>query len=133
MIVVGSAAIDPNYRPSNSLLYNRVVEPLFMRKPGRTLYEDNARMEAVVRDSDVNWTIVRACWLFDAAAVTRYQLSSGSAQGMYTARSDLAACMLAQLTDDRFTRKVVAVNTTIDTPSLVRQIWNEGIKKAKKH
>jgi putative NADH-flavin reductase len=133
LVVVSTAAIDPDYRPSDSFFYTRVVEPLFMRRPGRTLYEDNARMEALVQASDMNWTIVRSCWLFDCVAVTPYQLSGGSAQGMFTARSDLAACMLAQLIDDRFVRKVVAVNTTIGTPSMIRQIWREGINKDKKH
>jgi putative NADH-flavin reductase len=133
LVVVGSAAIDPGYRPSNSFFYTRVVEPLFMRRPGRTLYADNGRMEDLVRASDVNWTIIRSCWLFDSAEVTRYRVSTGSAQGMFTARSDLAACMLTQLTDDRFVRKVVAVSTIVGTPNLIRQIWREGIKKEKKH
>ena len=133
LVVVGTAALDPAYRPSNSYFYTRVLEPLFVRKPGRTLYEDNARMETLVRDSDTRWTIVRACWLFDSAAVTPYKLSSDSPQGMFTARSDLAACMLAQLTDDRFLHKVIAVHTTTGTPSIMRQIWREGITRPKKH
>lgn len=44
------------------------MKPLFMRKPGRTLYEDNRRMEELVRDSELDWTIVRACWLFTPRA-----------------------------------------------------------------
>jgi hypothetical protein len=51
---------------------------------------------------------------------------------MFTARPDLAACLLAQLTDDRYVRKSAGVVTTTGTPSLVRQIWREGIKKEKK-
>jgi hypothetical protein len=51
---------------------------------------------------------------------------------MFTARPDLAACLLAQLTDDRYVRKSAGVVTTTGTPSLVRQIWREGIKKEQK-
>jgi hypothetical protein len=109
------------------------VEPYFMRKPGRTLYEDTIRMEALVRDSALNWTIVRSAWLFESAAVTDYQLVENTVGGMYTGRADLAACLLAQLNDDRFVRQIVGVNTTVGTPNMIKQIWREGIWKPRKH
>ena len=105
-MVVSSAAIHPAYHPSNSVLYTRIVDPYFMRKPGRTLYEDTMRMEALVQASALNWTIIRSAWLFESAAVTDYQLVENTAGGMYTGRADLAACLLAQLNDDRFVRKI---------------------------
>jgi putative NADH-flavin reductase len=126
LVVVSSAPLDPAYRPSDSLFFTRVLEPLFMRRPGRTTYDDLRRMESLVRASDLDWTIIRSCWLFDAAAVTDYWLAANSASGMFTARADLAASMLAQLADDRFIRKVVGVTTTAGTPSIIRQIWREG-------
>jgi putative NADH-flavin reductase len=130
LVVVSSAPLDPAYRASDSLFFTRVMEPLFMRRPGRTTYDDMRRMESLVRASDLDWTIIRSCWLFDGA-VTDYRLIEGSAAGMFTARADLAASMLAQLTDDRFIRKVIGVTTTAGTPSIVRQIWREGIMKSK--
>jgi putative NADH-flavin reductase len=132
LVVVSAAPLDPRYRPSDSFFFTWVMEPLFMRRPGRTTYDDLRRMESLVRASDLDWTIVRSCWLFDAAAVTDYRLAENSAAGMFTARADLAASMLALLSDDRFVRKVVGVNTTAGTPSIIRQIWREGIKKEKK-
>jgi putative NADH-flavin reductase len=132
LVVVSSAPLDPAYRASDSLFFTRVMEPLFMRRPGRTTYEDMRRMESLVRASDLDWTIIRSCWLFDAAAVTDYRLAENSAGGMFTARADLAASMLAQLADDRFVRKVVGVSTTAGTPSIIGQIWREGITKPKK-
>ena len=51
---------------------------------------------------------------------------------MYTARADLAACLLVQLADDRYVRKAAGVVTTAGTPGILRQIWHEGIKKEKK-
>jgi putative NADH-flavin reductase len=132
LVVVSSAPLDPAYRASDSSFFTRVMEPLFMRRPGRTTYEDMRRMESLVRASDLDWTIIRSCWLFDAAAVTDYRLAENSAGGMFTARADLAASMLAQLADDRFVRKVIGVTTTAGTPSIIRQIWREGITKPKK-
>lgn len=132
LVVVSSAPLDPAYRASDSLFFTRVLEPLFMRRPGRTTYDDMRRMESLVRASELDWTIIRSCWLFDAAAVTDYRLAENSAGGMFTARADLAASMLAQLADDRFIRKVVGVSTTVRTPSIIRQIWREGVTKPKK-
>jgi len=132
LVVVSSAPLDPAYRASDSFFFTRVLEPLFMRRPGRTTYDDMRQMESLVRASDLDWTIIRSCWLFDAAAVTDYRLAEHSAGGMSTARADLAASMLAQLADDRFVRRVVGVTTTAGTPSIIRQIWREGITKQKK-
>jgi putative NADH-flavin reductase len=132
LVLVSSAPLDPVYRASDSLFFTRVLEPLFMSRPGRTTYDDMRRMESMVRASELDWTIIRSCWLFDAAAVTDYRLAENSAGGMFTARADLAASILAQLDDDRFIRKVVGVTTTAGTPSIIRQIWREGITKQKK-
>lgn len=132
LVVVSSAPLDPAYRASDSLLYTRVLEPLFMRRPGRTLYQDLRRMESLVRASDLDWTIIRACWLFDAAEVSDYRLADNSAPGMFTSRADLAASMLAQLADDRFIGKAVGVATTAGTPSITGQIWRENITKPKR-
>jgi putative NADH-flavin reductase len=132
LVVVSSAPLDPGYQASDSFVFTRFMEPLFMRKPGRTVYEDMRRMEALIQASDLDWTIVRSCWLFDSPAVTSYSVREHSADGMFTARADLAACMLAQLSDGRYVRKIIGVNTAVGTPSIVEQIWREVIPKPKK-
>jgi putative NADH-flavin reductase len=132
LVVVSSAPLDSAYRASDSLLFTRVLEPLFMRRPGRTTYQDMRRMESLVQASDLDWTIIRSCWLFDAAEVTDYRLADNSADGMFTSRADLAASMLAQLADDRFIRKAAGVATTAGTPSIIGQIWRENITKPKR-
>jgi putative NADH-flavin reductase len=132
LVVTGTAAIDPGYRASDSVIFTRAMEPLFMRLPGKTVYADNRRMEALIRAADLDWTIVRACWLFNAATVSDYQVIEGSIHGMFTARADLATCMLKQLADDRYVRKTFGVVTAAGTPSIPRQIWQEVIRKEKK-
>jgi hypothetical protein len=129
----GATPFDPGYHPSNSIFYTRMVEPFFMRKPGRTLYEDTRRMESLVRASALNWTIIRSAWLFESSAVTDYELVENTVRGLYTGRADLAASLLLQMTDDRFVRKIAGVSTTVGTPSLIKQIWREGIRKPQKH
>jgi len=52
------------------------------------------RMEALISDSGLDWTIVRASGLFNHPQVTGYQIAEGSADGVFTARTDLAAALL---------------------------------------
>jgi putative NADH-flavin reductase len=133
LAVTSTAAVDPGYRASDSVLFTQVMEPLFMRLPGRTLYADNHRMEELIRASSLDWTIVRACWLFDAATVSDYRVvTEGSIHGIFTGRADLAACLLGQLTSRTHVHATIGVVTTSGTPRLPRQIWREGIRKQKK-
>lgn len=90
-------------------------------------------MEALVRASELDWTIVRPAGLFDLAAVTDYEVAENSADGQFTARADLAACMLRQLADDRFAGKAMGVITTSVKPSLRQmvEIWGQPFKKAR--
>src|ERR1700756_2717057 len=127
LVVAGTAAIDPGYRASDSVFFTRVMEPLFMRIPGKTVYADNARMEKLIEASALDWTIVRACWLFNAPRVSDYHVRVGAVHAMFTARADLAACLLSQLPADHV-RKTISVVTTDGTPGLIRQIWQEGIR-----
>ena len=129
LVVAGTAAADPGYHGSDSPFFSLVMEPLFMRRPGRTVYDDNRRMETAVQASGLDWTIVRACWLFNSAGISDYLVCEGSPHGMFTARADFAACLLAQLASDRPARVTIGVRTVAATPSIPAQIWHEVIDK----
>jgi len=105
------------------------MDPLVNRRLGRTAHEDMRRMEALVRDSDLDWTIVRPSGLFDHPTVTAYHLEENRPDGLFTARADLAASMLAQLADDHFVRRAMGVITTDVRPSILSLIWREAIAK----
>ncbi|HZO66312.1 MAG TPA: NAD(P)H-binding protein [Kribbellaceae bacterium] len=70
------------------------TSPYINRRLGRTVHEDMRRMEALISDSGLDWTIVRASGLFNHPQVTGYQIAEGSADGVFTARTDLAAALL---------------------------------------
>lgn len=129
LVVVSSSVTDPEWRPSGEFFFNHVMDPLVNRKLGRTIHEDMRWMESVVRASGVDWTIVRPSGLFDHPEVTDYRLAEDRADGLFTARSDLAASMLRQLTDDRFVRRAMAVVTKDVRPGILKLMWREGIKK----
>jgi nucleoside-diphosphate-sugar epimerase len=47
----------------------------------------------------------------------------------FTARIDLADCVLRQATGDTYARSAIAVATTSAHPSMLKLIWQEGIRK----
>jgi putative NADH-flavin reductase len=131
LVTVSSSVMDPTWRPTGEFFFNNLMDPLVNRRLGRTAHEDMRRMEALVHDSDLDWTIARPSGLFDHPSVTRYHVAENVADGLFTARADLAAAMVAQLTDDRFVRRAMAVITTDVRPSIVGLIWREAVAKKK--
>jgi len=87
-------------------------------------------MEELVRGSDLQWTIMRPSGLFDAPAVSSYELYEEQAPGIFTSRADLAASLLEQATDTRFVRKTLAVTTSEGAPTLFQLIRREAFKAA---
>lgn len=129
LLTVSSSIADPNWRPTGAHFFNHVLDPLVNRRLGRTLHEDMRRMEAVIRETNLDWTLVRPSGLFEHASVTDYQTAESSADGVFTARADLAASMLRELEDQRYVRTAMGVITTAVKPNIAKLIWNEGVKK----
>lgn len=129
LAVVSSSATEPHDHADGGLLLNRVIQPLVTATIGKTTYTDMRRMEELLRSTDLDWTIMRASGLFDAAQVTSYELHEDQAPGVFTSRPDLAASLLEQATDARFIRKAVAVTTSEGVPTLFQMIRREAFKK----
>lgn len=129
LVVVTSSAVDPHPEPLGGFLYERIVQPYVVDKLGRTLYDDMRRMEAIVAASDLAWTIVRPSGLFEAPAVSDYRVEIDHIGHRFTARIDLADCLLRQALDDTYVRSAIAVATTSARPSMLKLIWQEGIRK----
>ncbi|QNE17267.1 SDR family oxidoreductase [Kribbella qitaiheensis] len=127
LMVVSSVILEPGWRPSNAFFFNNVIDPLVNRVMVRTTHDDMRRMEQLVRDSGLDWTIARPSGLFSNQAPTRYEVQEDQADGLFTAREDLAAAMLAQLTGDTFVRRAMAVITTAVKPNVAKLIWREAI------
>ena len=129
IVTVSSSVMDPRWRPSGEFFFNNVMDPLVNRRLGRTAHDDMRRMEALIRASDLDWTIARPSGLFDHPSVTRYHVADNVADGLFTARTDLAASMVAQVGNDRFVRQAMAVITTEVRPSIAGLIWREAVAK----
>ena len=132
LVCVSSSATDPLTRfhdTQGGFIFEKILKPFFTLVIGRTLYADMKRMETLVMNSHLDWTIVRPSGLFETPAVTDYQVAEAYISGRYTSRADLADCMLQQLTNDQYVHKAVAVATFSVQPNLLKFLWREGISK----
>lgn len=78
-----------------------------LRKP----MEDKERQEALVKASDLDWTIVRPGGLTDGPATGVYQVGTdGKVQAGQITRADVAAFVLKQLSDDTYVRQAPAIS-----------------------
>ncbi|GAB7028882.1 NAD(P)H-binding protein [Streptomyces sp. NPDC021749] len=130
LAVVSPSGVDPQPYSDGGFLFNRVLLPYVTGVLGKTLYDDMRRMEALVRASDLDWTIVRPSGLYHLPSATDYTVVEGHADGRFTARVDLVASMLALLDDDRYLRTTVNVITTVDNPTLLNWIRREALAKS---
>jgi nucleoside-diphosphate-sugar epimerase len=125
LVVVSSTAAYPTRR-SRAPLSLRLVEPIITRTIGKTVYDDVRRMESIVRDSGLDWTIVRPSGLFDLPESTDYVRGVVDPVGAFTARIDLADYLLSLAADSASARQTVIVSTTEATPSLWQMIRREA-------
>jgi nucleoside-diphosphate-sugar epimerase len=129
LVAVSSGAVTGQDEPTGGVIFNRVLQPYVMNKLGKTVYDDMRRMEALVSDSDVEWTILRPSGFYELPHVTDYWLTEEHGPGRFTARIDLADAMLRQVQDRRFVAKVGHVITTESNPSMISMILREARKK----
>jgi uncharacterized protein YbjT (DUF2867 family) len=91
----------------DNFLYDRIIRPFVVKN----VYEDKERQEEAIKQSDLDWVIVRPARLTDEPAKGEYSVYLG---GSYTAktisRADVAAFMLAQLTDDTYVHKTPVIS-----------------------
>ena len=126
---VSSSAIGPHPEPLGGFIFEKILQPYVVNKLGRTLYDDLRRMEAIVADSDLAWTVVRPSGLFEASAVSDYSVETDYIGHRFTARIDLADCLLRQALGTTYVRSTIAVVTPSARPSLLKLFWREGIRK----
>jgi len=87
-------------------LYDRIIRPFVVKN----VYEDKERQEEEIKHSDLDWVIVRPAQLTDEPARGKYGVYlGGSYKVKKISRVDVAAFMLAQLTDDTYLHKTPVI------------------------
>lgn len=107
VVSAGAGVSDPNDTPklSNHLIH--IALALMARK----VYEDMKRVVAIVRDSELDWTVVRVPMLTDDAKLGRVQAGYvGNGAGLRITRADMADFMLKLAADRRYLRQAPAIS-----------------------
>jgi putative NADH-flavin reductase len=125
LICVSSSQVDPSLGPHGGFFVNRVAGPI-VGYFGRTLYADMVAMESLLRDSELDWTIMRPSGLFVTPEVTDYRLVEDYVDCAFTSRTDLADAMLTQLSSDEYLRRICAIATVSEQPSIVQLVLRES-------
>ena len=88
-------------------MYDRIIKPLILR----TIYHDKDRQEAVVRESGLDWVIVRPSILTDKPATgrTRAFTDLRGFHGGDIPRADVAEFLLKQLRSDEWLHRTPLV------------------------
>lgn len=97
LVVLSASGTQPGRDPNLPWAYERVVKPLFLKHA----YADLRRMETSVRQSELDWTIVRVSGaLTDGPPRGEYRAEPGYSLpgGRRISRADVAEYMLDQLT-----------------------------------
>ena len=130
LVCVTSSTLATEHAPGESLFGRRILHPLLRNILGRTLYDDMERMERIVRDSDLDWTIVRPGGLFDTAEPTDdFEVAAQHLPGRVTSRADLAATLLREATERQHPRAIIEVVTRSATPpptTFVKEAYGIG-------
>ena len=130
LILTSSSAADPAVRFKNSgggaLL--ELLKPLVIYGFGRTTYVDMRRMEKLVRESGLDWTIVRPSGLFNTDAASDYAIEEDHVRGAFTSRLDLARFMVSALDSDKWVGRHAAVATREGAPKVLEFFRSEALK-----
>lgn len=126
LAVVSSTAVEPHVHAERGFLLNRVMQPLISRTIGKSTYADMRVMERIVRESGLDWTIVRPSGLFDADDVSEYRVADGPLDGVFTSRADLADLLVRQAAENRFVGKTIEITTSQGAPTLLQVIRREA-------
>ena len=97
IVVVTTIGVGDSFAPLKSRMFKLII-----RFVAKEIWLDRERQEQVVRDSGLDWTIIRPGGLTEVAATGRWTLISGGAvqpKKVSIARADLAAALLAATND----------------------------------
>lgn len=107
VISAGAGVGDPGDSPK---LFNKFINVL-LKATAKNVYEDMLRTVALVRESGLDWTVVRVPMLTDAPKTGQVKVGMvGKGMGPRITRADMAEYMLQQVQSDEHIRKAPAVS-----------------------
>jgi uncharacterized protein YbjT (DUF2867 family) len=129
IVAVSSTAVTTYPGRTGTPTSLKFFEPVLKATIGRSTYADQRRMEAILADSGLDWTVVRPSGLFDLPDVTEYVAGQVDPIGAFTSRSDLAD-YLVRLAADGGPQAAVTISTVANAPSMWELIKREAFASA---
>ena len=106
LVCLSSRAVEPD--PALGVFFGKIMGPLLFKE----MYEDTSRMEREVRQSGLEWVIVRPSTLTDEPAEGKYILGIDRIpKGWRIPREEVAEFALDQLEDERYLGRSIAMTT----------------------
>lgn len=103
----GAGVADPEDQPN----FMSKFMGLLVRTISKNVYEDMVRTVELVRQSGLDWTVVRAPMLSDDPKAGKVKVAwVGQGMGRVVPRSTLAAFVVSQLQDDTYLRQAPAIS-----------------------
>lgn len=105
-IVVSSGGVEPS--PGEPWFFKYLLKPFFLEN----MYADMRIMEASIKASNLDWTIVRPPYLTNGTLKKQYRLSRGKnfIDDKDLSRSDLAHFIVEEIARKEFLRDIVAIS-----------------------
>ena len=106
MVYLSSSAVEPD--PALGIFFGKIMRPLLFKE----MYEDMSRMEREVRQSGLEWVIVRPSTLTDEPTEGKYILGIERIPKRWRIpREEVAEFALDQLEDERYLGRSIAMTT----------------------
>jgi putative NADH-flavin reductase len=111
LLFTSSGGTNPHYDPTEGFIFGRIIKPTI----GRSTYKNLREAEAVVMQSDLDWTIVRPARLVNHPTIGAYLCAEGYVVPgkLSTTRTSLAGFLLCEIADDHYHHAGVAVASDI--------------------
>ncbi len=106
-ISAGAVIIPPKGSLMTKFFIKNILQPLF-----KHLYVDMLIMEKMLRESDLNWTVIRAPWLRDTRHAGKYRttINEHLFHPSKISRADLADYIVNSLTDEKTFKATIEIS-----------------------
>ncbi len=104
IICMSSAGILGN---DANFWFGKIIRPLFLRQ----VFADKIRQMEIIRESLLEWVLIRPVGLTDAPKTGRYVITLGNPTSSTIPRADVADFMLKLITDKKYDRMMPAISS----------------------
>jgi putative NADH-flavin reductase len=95
------------FKNDAGFLFGRIIIPLFLNQ----VYEDKIRQMEIIKQSDLEWVIIRPTSLTDAPKTGSYKITADKPATSRIPRADVADFMLKLITNKQYDGQIPAISS----------------------